>query len=248
VTDFIVSFGIWAGVLVGSAILLGLLGLARIRAAWLVFGVLIFAGYFAALMLGGDYIPVKDYFPGVEWNWSGKIATILFSLVLIILLAIFSRSARPSAVGFTLRQAPGSLTPALIASALLLAASLGLEIMANDGTDTSPERLLYQATMPGLDEELFFRGVFLAVMGAAVQSGRVSILGAPIGWAGLIVTLLFGLGHGVMYAEGAVNANWPIVAITGAIGFGLLWIRERTGSILIPILAHNAINVALSFF
>ena len=38
-TDFIVSFGIWAGVLVGSAILLGLLGLARIRAAWLVFGV-----------------------------------------------------------------------------------------------------------------------------------------------------------------------------------------------------------------
>ena len=125
-TDFIISFGIWASVLVGSAVLLGLLGLARIRAAWLVFGVLIFAGYFAALMLGGDYIPVKDYIPDVEWNWAGKIATVLFSLVLVILLAIFSRSARPSAVGFTLRQAPGSLTPALIVSALLLAASIAL--------------------------------------------------------------------------------------------------------------------------
>jgi len=31
-------------------------------------------------------------------------------------------------------------------------------------------------------------------------------------------------------------------------GFGLLWLRERTGSVVIPIIAHNLINGLGSFF
>ena len=63
-----------------------------------------------------------------------------------------------------------------------------------------------------------------------------------------MISILFGLGHGVAFQEGGFVANWPIVAITGFLGFGLNWIRERTGSVLLAILAHNVINVASSFF
>ena len=40
----------------------------------------------------------------------------------------------------------------------------------------------------------------------------------------------------------------PAIVVTGVIGLCLLWIRERTGSLLLPILVHNTINVSLSFF
>ena len=112
----------------------------------------------------------------------------------------------------------------------------------------APERLLYQATMPGLDEELFFRGLFLAVLGAAVPSGGVNLFGARITVAGLLVTLLFGLGHGVGIEDGKPFVSWIFIAVTAWFGFGLLWVRERTGSVLLPLLGHNLINFSGSFF
>lgn len=247
-TDFLISFGLWAGAWLAATAALTLAGLAGLRPVWLLTALLLYAAYFVVLILGSELIPLSDYFGKLEWNWGGKIATIGLSVLVALLLGRTTQAVRPSAAGLTLRQAPGSVPPALIAATLLVATGVGLEVYLNDGPDLSPERMLYQATMPGIDEELFFRGVFLAVMAAAAPSQRLSILGAPIGWAGALVTLLFGLGHGFSYEGGALKADWFAFAATAWLGFGLLWIRERTGSILLPVLAHNAINVALSFF
>ena len=166
---------------------------------------------------------------------------------MIIVLSLFQQSVLQQ-TGVTLKQAPGSILPAMVLTAILVAAVVGLEVLSADGTDTSTERLLYQATMPGLDEEPFYRGLFLYALSAALISGRWNMLGAPIGWAGVLITIIFGLGHSLMYSEGAIAMSWIAFIYTGILGFGLLWLRERTGSLVMPIVAHNLINFSSSFF
>ncbi len=237
----------WAPVLV-LALLFRLIGLSGLRAGWLVAAVGVYAVYTLAILKGGAYIPLDQYVGELQWNWAGKIASIAASLVVFFILALFTKAVSPETAGLTLRQRPGSLAPALLMIVLLAGSGIGLEILAADGRSMDPERLAYQATMPGLDEELFFRGVFLAVLAAAVPSRGVNLLGARITVAGLLVTLLFGLGHGVGINDGQPYISWIFIAVTAYFGFGLLWIRERTGSILLPILWHNAINFSGSFF
>lgn len=242
------SFGLWWGIVLCAVAVLALLGQVRVHFAWLAGVILLNALYFAALIMGSEFIPLSTLLPQLEWNWAGKIAATISTLAaLAVLMGL--RLVRPGEAGLTLRQAPGSVAPALAATAVLTITGVGIEALLRDGTDTGLERLLYQASMPGLDEELFFRGLMLAAMSMALTSPRVRILGAPIGWAGFLIALLFGLGHGLVFEEGAgVHIAWLALGVTAYLGLGLLWIRERTGSVLIPIFSHNLINLALSFF
>ncbi len=55
---------------------------------------------------------------------------------------------------------------------------------------------------------------------------------------------IFGLLHGVTVNGGELDVNlWRIVS-TGFTGFVLIWMRERTGSLVVPVLYHNVFNVA----
>ena len=59
--------------------------------------------------------------------------------------------------------------------------------------------------------------------------------------------VVFGLLHGVTAEGDEIQINlWAIIS-TGYVGFVLTWMRERTGSLLIPILFHNLFNVAMAF-
>ncbi|MEE2691654.1 MAG: CPBP family glutamic-type intramembrane protease [Pseudomonadota bacterium] len=247
--DLAISIAAWTAILTAIAVAVALKRRGGVKWGWYAAACLIFAGYAFALIHGGEYVPVKQLFPDyqLQWNWAGKIASIGYTLLMVALLAVVSRKTGPAAVGFTLRQNAGSVVPALIVMALLVGLSVGAELIARDGTDTGLERLLYQATMPGFDEEPMMRGVALVLMNEAFgRNWRV--LGAEMGWGGLLLTLLFGLIHGLFYQDGAFAFNGVAVAITGVIGFGLLYIRERTGSLLLPIVAHNVVNVSNSFF
>ncbi len=208
----------------------------------------IFCAYFAAVFFGGEIIPLAEYIGPLNWNWGGKIAAIFLTLASFGVLALTTKSVTPASVGFMLRQQSGSLLPAAIAIILLTASVIGLEIWSANGRSIDPERLAYQATMPGLDEEPFFRGLFLAVLAMAVPSGGVNLLGARINLAGLLTTVLFGLGHGLAVSGGEISLSWFAIGVTGYLGFGLLWIRERTGSVVPAIIGHNVINVVPSFF
>lgn len=237
----------WAPVLL-AAVLFRAIGLAGLQPGWMATAMGVYALYMLAIMMGADFIPLDRYVSGLEWNWAGKIASIAATLVSFAALALATKAVSPASAGFTLRQRPGSVTPAIVMIVLLAGSGIALEILAADGRSLGLERLVYQATMPGLDEELFFRGLLLAVLGAAVPSRGVNLLGARITVAGLLVTLLFGLGHGVGIEDGKPFVSWIYIAVTAWFGFGLLWVRERTGSILLPLLGHNLINVSGSFF
>ena len=172
-----------------------------------------------------------------QWNWDGKIVSILATLVLIVLIPRVSFKE----TGFRLSQ-NGAVIGALLGLAVVCAIEWGANYIAGSHNTADAETLWYQATMPGLQEEPSFRGLMLLLLNQAFRDKSLTLLGAPIGWGAVASSVYFGLGHGLGWADGHIVFDALSIAVTGGIGFVLLWIRERTGSLLLPILAHNLAN------
>lgn len=199
--------------------------------------------YCAAIVLAGQVQGLIPGLSGLKWNWVGKIVATSVVLAAIAAVPLVGRAE----VGLQVRLKPGSVVPALIATAILCLLAWGQEIWAADGRELSRERLAFQLLMPGLDEELFFRGLLLALLLRAFRE-RWSLFGAPVGPAAAVVTFIFAALHGLRIAEAQLVFDAEAFAVAGALGFGLLWIRQRTGSVLPAIAAHNLINFGNSFF
>jgi hypothetical protein len=227
---------------IGVVAALGLFGAAlfrkSFRAGWFVAGLALYALYDGLLTRGFFFLP--DVFPDASWNWTGKLMSLAGILAVAALPAIGWRRA-----GITLRQAPGSAV-AIVVLAALAGLFFYLAISGADGRDDW-ETIAFQWTMPGLDEEIFYRGVFLLAMNEAFAA-RWRILGASIGYGGLIATVLFGLAHGLAFEKGGFTFDAMTFAMTGGPALILLWLRERTGSVLLPIIGHNIANGASTLF
>ena len=183
------------------------------------------------------------YFPefitiGTEWNWTGKIASALFSLIVILVL----RKKFLIDFAFTLKQRKGSLKPTLITVGILLIIGLIVLWLYSSKGNPTLETHLFQLTMPGIAEELAFRGLFLGLLNNVFKK-TCKIFGAEMGWGVVVTSLLFGLWHGIGF-DNASNFyfNFEPILMTLMAGFVLAWLRERTGSLLIPVLFHNLIN------
>ena len=178
----------------------------------------------------------------LELNWLGKGLSLLGTCVLLALLpGVGFRAA-----GLRWEQAPGSLRPVAIVGTATIVGSTITATFASPSPDITVEWLAFQATMPGLDEELFMRGLLLLLFHQAF--GRnFTIAGAETGWGLWLTTLLFGLLHGVTVQGDEISVSAAVTVLTGLVGFIAGWMRERTGSLVAPIVFHNAFNVAQSF-
>jgi membrane protease YdiL (CAAX protease family) len=67
-------------------------------------------------------------------------------------------------------------------------------------------------------------------------------LGVGWGWGALISCVLFGLAHSFGYSDGDYSFDWMPFVLTGGPALILVWLRDRTGSLLLPILLHNFAN------
>ncbi|MFN9140212.1 MAG: lysostaphin resistance A-like protein [Betaproteobacteria bacterium] len=175
---------------------------------------------------------------GEHWNWSGWLLAVTGVLLLAATL-VRQAGLRWGEFGLTLTQRSGSVGPALLVT--LAALLLNLLLMAGSSfrlPAVPTETWLFQASLPGLVEETVFRGVLLALADRALAPRwpRWNVGGAPIGLGGLWVTLLFVALHGA-----------SVHMLTGVLPAALLylWLRARTGSLVAPILAHNAWNLSV---
>jgi membrane protease YdiL (CAAX protease family) len=209
--------------------LLGLADRKNFSPHWLlVAGVLFFINDVALTRLYG----LLPEFVGNDWNWTGKM------IALIITLAVASHpSFGWERSGLTLKQIPGSLVPALIVSLILMAVFIYFAISSDDDPATA-EKIAYQLTMPGLEEEPFYRGVLLLALYEAFR-GRVRALGIEWGWGALLSSALFGMAHAFGFDDGAFEFDLMTFLLTGVPSLVLVWLRERTGSLLLPVLLHN---------
>lgn len=114
-----------------------------------------------------------------------------------------------SARRLTLEQAPGSLKAALPVVALYCAFFFALAL-AFPNEPATGEDMAFQLTMPGLEEEPFYRGLLLFTLYRAF-TGRVRLLGVDWGWGAPLTCLLFGLAHGFGFSDGhfSTRSSWP---------------------------------------
>ncbi len=87
--------------------------------------------------------------------------------------------------------------------------------------------LIWLGLLPGLSEELLFRGVMLPALGLNLT-------------AVIISSLLFG----VLHLSGA--GQWPYVVWATIVGFALGYCALITGNLLVPIVAHIITNLVSS--
>ena len=87
--------------------------------------------------------------------------------------------------------------------------------------------LIWLGLLPGLSEELLFRGVMLPALGLNIV-------------AVIISSLLFG----ILHLSGV--GQWPYVVWATVVGFALGYVALITGNLLVPIVAHIITNLVSS--
>lgn len=193
--------------------------------------------------------------------WNCAIAAVL------VLVALRADGRSTIELGLATRRVPDGLRWGVLCSAGLLALYLvGLALpftrglFEDDRANISFGSLIWQiAVMVPLGtvlmEEVAFRGVLPAMLRARTAGRRRGALEAD-----LIAALLFGLWH-VLPAWNVNEVN-PVfrdllpgslgraLAITGGVvgtaiaGMALSWLRNRSGSLVAPVLVHGTINGA----
>jgi membrane protease YdiL (CAAX protease family) len=96
--------------------------------------------------------------------------------------------------------------------------------------------------MPGIAEELVYRGICPAILLGLIYR-RAPRPGTP--WSVILATaVVFGIWHGLRYSGGNVSFDpmSALIPLAGSIPGG--WLRFKTGSLLVPVLGHGIANVA----
>ncbi|MES2059204.1 MAG: CPBP family intramembrane glutamic endopeptidase [Pseudomonadota bacterium] len=219
-----------AAILIILGIGLGLLRRDQFSIRWL----LVAAGlaFLNDCALTNGYGVLPDMFRGSGWNWQGKL------LALALTLAVASHPAfgwRRS--GLTLVQNMAGWKVTFAVAAIVCLVFIGFAIsMSNEPLDH--QTLAFQLTMPGLEEEPFYRGILLLAFNETLR-GRIRMLGIDLGWGALLSCVAFGLGHAFDYSHNGWSFDLMSMALTALPAFILVWLRERTGSLVLPVLLHN---------
>ena len=201
----------------------------RFAPRWLLIAALLVAVNDACLTRAYGSLP--DVIGG-DWNWQGKLLALVATLAIAASPAFGFRR-----VGLTIAQQPGSLTAALPVAALYGAFFVGIAV-AFPGGRSNGEEIAFQLSMPGLEEEPFYRGILLFALDQAFV-GRKRFLGVDWGWGAVLSCFLFGLAHGFGFSHGSFSFDPVTMGLTALPSFIAVWLRLRTGSLLLPVLLHN---------
>ena len=214
--------------------LIGILDRKNFSPRWLLIAALLVAVNDA--LLTRMYGAMPDLIADSSWNWQGKLLALAATLAIAALPAFGWRR-----VGLTLEQAPGSLKAALPVVALYCGFFFALALTFPNEPATG-EDMAFQLTLPGLEEEPFYRGLLLFTLYRAF-TGRVRLIGVDWGWGAVLTCVLFGLAHGFGFSDGHFSFDPLVMALTAVPSVIAVWVTLRTGSLLLPILMHNFGNL-----
>ena len=169
-----------------------------------------------------------------SWNWDGKIYGIICGILSYFLFKKYFREND----FFTLKQNKENLKPALIgASAIVLISTIVWFLLGK--SDLNIETLAFQISLPGIDEEIMFRGILLGLLATSLKD-KISFLGNP---SVLLTAILFGFMHALTLNKDYYINFEPIYFIqTGFAGYVWGWITIKSRSILLAIVSHNFSN------
>jgi membrane protease YdiL (CAAX protease family) len=177
-------------------------------------------------------------FVGGSMNWEGKIMSYLGAFAMI---HFYSRLSYKQ-IGLTLVQNDDSKAFARLVTIIISVLFFAYSIVIG-GYSGGLENILFQLTMPSIVEEIVYRGILMTLLNQTLtkpfQWGKTKFGGAAI-----ITSTLFGMWHGLsITADLNIEIAWFPLIFTGLIGFVLALVKERTGSLVYPIVLHVIINV-----
>ena len=170
-----------------------------------------------------------------RWNWGVKALSVCCSLLAIGLLGL-DRAESGLRWPPTRAARSWSVVGVVVASALVVPFALTqIPDARPNGKPSYSKR-----SPPGVDEELSFRGIGLALLrrsfGGASRHRRAEVL------ALLVTSVWFAAIHVASIHPDGLRVAWYTVAYVLPLGFLFGLIRLRTGSLLGCVLAHNAAN------
>lgn len=180
-------------------------------------------------------------FEGQRWNWAGKGAAFILALLFAFIVSGF----KPGKFGLTLTIKHSGAKPILLVCFIYLIIRLGLYfILVNDKGGFNAEAILFQATLPGLQEELVYRGILLGLLNSVFITSTWTLFKVIFGWAAILTSLLFGLSHGINVTENfGIHFNYFAFLRTAFDGMLFALLAEKTKSIFPGILFHNLLNL-----
>jgi hypothetical protein len=182
----------------------------------------------------GASVPLLDI---GRWNWTGKF---LASVVGLCFIYAMPWSEARSLLGRGIRAPVIKLSAVLIT---LLSIQVAAQLYYQSSAEFSLETIAFQATLPGISEEIVFRAMLQGGLNAVLVQRR-RIWGVEVGWSMPLVALLFALGHGLY-----LDDNWliqsDIRALADTFACGLLfgYLVALTSTIWWAVGGHNLFNV-----
>jgi len=202
---------------------------------------------FLVIFLADNYLQIfsKQLIPdflGLKFAWLGKFLSLALSLSIIYFV---NKNVRKE-IGFTTstnskKQVKYGI---LVFLGFLIFDFVFKLILFPKGGEFDLETFAFQATMPGLTEELLFRGIYLWIFDK-VFLPKWNFKGIQFSWGFIIVTLLFGMAHGIVLTSD-YQFKFDIITIVyltliSSLSLGIL--RKFSGNLIYSILGHNVINV-----
>ncbi|MBZ4035552.1 CPBP family intramembrane metalloprotease [Flavobacterium sp. 17A] len=181
-------------------------------------------------------------FLDLKFNWVGKFLSLILSLIIIFSVSKQERIK----IGFTTQtNSKANLKFGLLVFFGFTFFDIIFKlILFPKGGTFDLQTILFQATMPGLTEEIFFRGISLWLLDKAF-SPKWEYRGVKFGWGFVIVTLLFGALHGIILDQD-FHLKFDIITIvylTLISSFSVGILRTFSGNLIYSILGHNTINL-----
>lgn len=238
-SDAMVEIVLHMAVVLALALLAAAATRSRIATGWLAIALGLMLLRDALVLRGYGLVP--DLFPASDWNWTGKLLAAAGLLAVAALPAFGLRRC-----GVTVRQAHGSWVAWGVFAAVAVLIVV-LAVLGRDGADDF-DTIAFQWTMPGIEEELFYRGVLLLALQRALDGRDAPTRLAGIGWGGALASVAFGLGHALSWRDGAASFDVAAFVLTGGPALLIAWFRARTGSLVLPVLSHNTANGVSTLF
>lgn len=155
---------------------------------------------FLLLVNLGRVFPRHPVFYGLQWNWQYKLWQIAIALIFIFLVF-----RRPRELGLRLPEKESwPVMWVVLGCMVVFTTTIALWdrtiLFSRQGTlgiETLPlvETTLFEAFMPGLSEELIYRGIVLLGLASLFSGPKIRLLDASIGWEVPISIFLFFLCH-----------------------------------------------------
>jgi membrane protease YdiL (CAAX protease family) len=188
---------------------------------------------FAFIAMDSFVTAQVPYVSGMHWNWSGKVVSTFLSAIIIVILGLTTEE-----VGLSLPCQSGRKVALRLGIITIFVVTL-LNYFFRDHQRFTIEGFSYQLTMPGLAEELAFRGVAYALVARAVKglSGKTSLVPT------LVVAIAFAATHAFTRTEGKVSFLAIPFVFSLAFGIVLGEVRRISGSVWVCVIIHNLANV-----